>query len=254
MRKVLSLAAQILVLSLANQFAWAEQPIRIVIQQSDLDDSPFPDVEAPLIRVLEIAPVQQVESKSPQLEKANALEAEANQLFSEGRYSEAIVKYDEAYQLSKKSELLANIAVSQQYLHEWEQCVAYAELALSKLPAGEKRNHTDGVRATCSARISPNTNSGKSSWRTPVGWTAAALGAASLVTGVIAWQATEDKYNDTDSFKSLATLERVGYGVGYSLLAIGSGLLIWDLILKDQQTQTSHFTVSPTGVMFGLTF
>lgn len=67
-----------------------------------------------------------------------------------------------------------------------------------------------------------------SSWRTPVGWTANVLGLLSIAGGVVAWQLSEDKFNDTDEFEQLALYEKLGYGVGGGLLLVGTTLVIWD--------------------------
>ena len=69
-----------------------------------------------------------------------------------------------------------------------------------------------------------------STWRSSVGWTANVLGALSIAGGVVAWQFADDAYNDTAEFDTLAGYERMGYGVGGGLLALGLGLIIWDAV------------------------
>lgn len=65
-------------------------------------------------------------------------------------------------------------------------------------------------------------------WRTTTGVVSLVIGAAAIGGGVVAWQFAEDEYNDTDDFETLASWERIGYGVGGGLLAIGTALIIWD--------------------------
>ncbi|MCB9553763.1 MAG: PEGA domain-containing protein, partial [Myxococcales bacterium] len=66
-------------------------------------------------------------------------------------------------------------------------------------------------------------------WRTTTGVVSIVVGALAIGGGVTAYFFAEDEYNDTDDFDRFATLERVGYGVGGGLLAIGTSLIIWDL-------------------------
>jgi hypothetical protein len=70
-------------------------------------------------------------------------------------------------------------------------------------------------------------------WRTGVGWTANILGVLSIAGGIVAWQFADGgfgdgEFNDTDSFDQLALYEVIGYSVGGTLLAAGTGLIIWD--------------------------
>lgn len=110
-----------------------------------------------------------------------------------------------------------------------------------------------------------------STWRTGLGWTAEVLGALCIGGGVVAFFLAEDEYNDTDDFDKLAFYEKLGYGLGGGLMAVGTGLLIWDAardVVDDKdrnpgykkpvRTPTArgpvHFGVHPTGFAFGFEF
>ncbi len=68
-----------------------------------------------------------------------------------------------------------------------------------------------------------------SSWRTNLGVTSIVLGGLAIGGGVVAMTFANDEYNDTDEFDTLAGLEKLGYGVGGGLMAVGISLLVWDL-------------------------
>ena len=68
-----------------------------------------------------------------------------------------------------------------------------------------------------------------SSWRTNLGVTSIVLGGLAIGGGVLAMTFANDEYNDTEDFETLAGLERLGYGVGGGLIAVGVSLLVWDL-------------------------
>ena len=69
---------------------------------------------------------------------------------------------------------------------------------------------------------------GSSTWRTPVGWVSGVLGALSVAGGVVAMRYANDYYSDTNEFRQLASLEKIGYGVGATLLTTSLSLLIWE--------------------------
>ncbi len=106
------------------------------------------------------------------------------------------------------------------------------------------------------------------SWRTPVGWTAVGLGVLSIGGGLLAWQAADDEYRDSDKFNRLANWERVGYCFGGLFLAGGAGLVIWEFLRdqideKDrnpdyrsgsQNQKVSSWQLLPGGVMYGAAF
>ncbi|MCB9522843.1 MAG: PEGA domain-containing protein [Myxococcales bacterium] len=110
-------------------------------------------------------------------------------------------------------------------------------------------------------------------WRTGLGWTMNAFGALALGGGFTALYFANQEYNDTDDFEQLALFEKLGYGIGGGLLALGTSLVIWDsvrsVIPEDQRNpdygkpvglpaKTSavpfNFGVGPGGVAFGFSF
>jgi tetratricopeptide (TPR) repeat protein len=110
------------------------------------------------------------------------------------------------------------------------------------------------------------------SWRTPVGWTLNVVGALAIGGGITAWQFADKEFNDTDEFDQLALYEKLGYGIGGGLLAIGTTLVIWDQfrdVVLDEHKNPDYkkpvskprdgeapvgIGVGPSGVTFGFTF
>lgn len=76
-----------------------------------------------------------------------------------------------------------------------------------------------------------------SSWRTPVGWVSGVLGFLSVAGGAVATRYADTHYNDTEEFRRLARFEKIGYGVGGSLITAGVGLLLWDAFRNQILTQ-----------------
>ncbi|MCB9727661.1 MAG: PEGA domain-containing protein [Deltaproteobacteria bacterium] len=62
----------------------------------------------------------------------------------------------------------------------------------------------------------------------PLGWTAIALGAALSVGGVLAGQQADTKFAGTSEFDDWAFREKLGYGLGGGLGAVGLALIIWE--------------------------
>ncbi len=109
-------------------------------------------------------------------------------------------------------------------------------------------------------------------WRTGLGWTMNAFGALALGGGFAALYFANQQYNDTDEYERFALFEKIGYGVGGGLLAIGTSLVIWDsvrdIIPEDERNPgygkpvslparaalPVNFGVGPGGVAFGFTF
>lgn len=85
--------------------------------------------------------------------RSDALKSEANTLFVGGRYKEAIVKFEQAYEISKELDLLYSTAVSYQNLENWQECVTYMERYLEHAPVGPKRDRAENARLSCEARI-----------------------------------------------------------------------------------------------------
>ena len=113
-----------------------------------------------------------------------------------------------------------------------------------------------------------------SSWRSPLGWTMNVLGLLAIGGGVTAYFFAEEEFNDTSKFKDLALYEKLGYGIGGGLLAVGTSLIIWDKardVIADEHKNSKYgepvkvqdgagepsafrFGVSPGGVSFGFSF
>ena len=108
-------------------------------------------------------------------------------------------------------------------------------------------------------------------WRTSLGWTLEVVGFLAVAGGVTAYFFAEEEFNDTDKFKDLALYEKIGYGAGGGLMAIGAALLIWDaardvIAEKDRNKKYGEpvkmgdsptafrFGAGPNGVGFGFSF
>lgn len=110
----------------------------------------------------------------------------------------------------------------------------------------------------------------QSSWRSPVGWTMNVFGFLAVAGGGAAYYFAEQQFNDTPLFKDLALYETLGYSVGGGLMALGTGLIIWDksrdvIAEKDRNpaygkpvkldgVSALRFGVSPNGMTFGFSF
>ena len=95
------------------------------------------------------------------------------------------------------------------------------------------------------------------SWRSYLGWASVSIGAVAIAGGVVAFKFADEKFNDTDSFDELVLLQNLGYGLGGSLMGVGTVLLIWeaftsavddsDIIDMDAQAAPFHLGVAPMG-------
>jgi len=70
------------------------------------------------------------------------------------------------------------------------------------------------------------------SWRGGVGVASMILGAGGLGAGFWLRYEANKEFNTTDRFKTYRTWAYVGYGVGSGLLALGTGLIIWEYTRK----------------------
>ena len=86
--------------------------------------------------------------------RAEAFWDQADELYSGGRYREAIEQYLQAYELLEDSELLYSIATTYQQLENWQECVNYMDRFLAKARHGPKRDRAANARKSCDARIS----------------------------------------------------------------------------------------------------
>jgi len=365
-----------------------------------------------------LTPEAQAEVSAADQKRADDLKNEANILFRDGRYKEAIEKFQRAFEIVRDGELLYNIGVSYQNLEAWQECVSFMERYLEKASVGPKRDRAENTRKSCEARIerdqeltiestptgarifiddrargvqgtTPFRNyvkpgshrvwveldgyeptdqtievqkatpfrmnvqlsqvqnrgwlfvdatvidarvyidgknvgltpfqaplaygagphqivveregytryasqikvekgrlarvdahlvqtSANSTWRSPLGWTLNVVGFLAIAGGVTAYFFAEEEFNDTDQFKQLALYEKLGYGVGGGLMAVGTGLLIWDSVrdviaeehrnpkygepvklqegVSDEPPTAVRFGAGPGGISFGFSF
>ncbi len=76
------------------------------------------------------------------------------------------------------------------------------------------------------------------SWRGYGGITSGVVGTALVVTSAVFFRKQADKYfQGTSEFKKFRTLTYVGYGVGGALIGAGAGLLVWEFVRKDVDTE-----------------
>jgi len=80
-------------------------------------------------------------------------------------------------------------------------------------------------------------------WKGYVGWTAIALGLGAGVGGVFAGAEADKYFKDTDDFDQWSTLQKVGYGVGGTL--IGAGILLVVLEATDTSIIKSEDALDP---------
>jgi hypothetical protein len=114
------------------------------------------------------------------------------------------------------------------------------------------------------------------SWRTPIGWTMNVFGIIAIGGGITAYLFNDvvdgGRFNDTDEFDELALYEKLGYGIGGGLLALGTSFIIWDKVrdvidvehrnpkygdpvkLPDVNASLPNIGVGPRGVSLGWTF
>ena len=77
---------------------------------------------------------------------------------------------------------------------------------------------------------------GSTTWKTPTGWVSQVLGALSMTGAYVAMRYANRQYSDTQNFERLAQVEKLGYGVGGTLMGIGISLVVSDWI-SDPMTQ-----------------
>jgi hypothetical protein len=77
-------------------------------------------------------------------------------------------------------------------------------------------------------RVSLALTSAGFSYRGGLGIASALLGAGSLGTAFWLRSQAATKFEDTSDFRTYRTWTYVGYGVGAGLLALGTGLLVWE--------------------------
>ena len=67
-----------------------------------------------------------------------------------------------------------------------------------------------------------------STWRSSVGWTSTVVGVLAMVGGAVATHRANQYYSDTPEFDKIVGYERLGYGLGAGLTALGGSLLLWE--------------------------
>ncbi len=100
-----------------------------------------------------LTPEAQAEVSAADQKRADDLKNEANILFRDGRYKEAIEKFQRAFEIVRDIELLYNIGVSYQNLEAWQECVSFMERYLEKAAVGPKKDRAENARKSCEARI-----------------------------------------------------------------------------------------------------
>lgn len=101
-----------------------------------------------------------------------------------------------------------------------------------------------------------NLTSAGFSYRGGLGIASALLGAGSLGTAFWLRSVAATKFEDTSDFRTYRTWTYVGYGVGAGLLALGTGLLVWEFtrkavdtedLVRDDRPQVPQFLVGGDG-------
>jgi len=89
------------------------------------------------------------------------------------------------------------------------------------------------------------------SWRGYVGIASGVIGGALVVTSAVFFRKQANQYfQGTSGFNKFKTLTYVGYGVGGALLGAGAGLLVWEFVRKDVDTEDQLSRRTPV-LMFG---
>jgi hypothetical protein len=91
------------------------------------------------------------------------------------------------------------------------------------------------------------------SWRSYVGWPTAVIGLLGIGAGITFWQLADQEFTGTPTFEDYQLYQNLGYGIGGSLLAVGTGLIIWEYTRTDAGEDTIDvapvFDVDPHGGM-----
>lgn len=85
--------------------------------------------------------------------RANALWDEGEQLYAQGRYKEAIDRFQQAHEILQDVSLLYSIAIAYQQLESWSECVNYMDRFIAQAPVGPKKDRATTQRRNCKARI-----------------------------------------------------------------------------------------------------
>ena len=82
-------------------------------------------------------------------------------------------------------------------------------------------------------------------WRTYSGWAALVAGLGSVGFGFVAQDEADGLFNDTARFDDLRNREVLSHVVGGLLMAIGTGLLTWDVV--DRSIPSDHLNPAYKG-------
>lgn len=132
----------LLLLSVAHAQPSAEPPsgLKVVV-------TPQP---APTVVLTPEADAQRQEAS---LNKADQLRREGNQLYSQGRYREAIAQFEASLKLKADIELFYSIGVSYQQIEVWNSCIYWMDQYLQKASDEAKRGRAINARKNCQSRI-----------------------------------------------------------------------------------------------------
>ncbi|MFN3200528.1 MAG: PEGA domain-containing protein [Bradymonadia bacterium] len=86
-------------------------------------------------------------------QRANALWDEGQALYGQGRYKEAIDRFQQAYEILRDVNLLYSTAIAYQQLESWSECVNYMDRFIEKAPLSPKKDRAITQRRNCKARI-----------------------------------------------------------------------------------------------------
>ncbi|GMV41175.1 MAG: hypothetical protein AMXMBFR64_28910 [Myxococcales bacterium] len=95
------------------------------------------------------------------------------------------------------------------------------------------------------------------SWRAYVGWPTAVIGLLGVGAGITFWQLADKEFAGTPTFNDYELYQNLGYGLGGGLLAVGTGLIIWEYVRTDVASEdridiAPVFSVDPgSGMVFG---
>ncbi len=109
------------------------------------------------------------------------------------------------------------------------------QIVISKERYGETSRILDVVEGqTADVAADLFLRSTPASWRSYVGWTAVSLGVLGITGGALIKVFGDERnyFEDQGEFKDLQLYQQLSYGLGGGLMAIGTGLVIWEYARK----------------------
>ena len=100
-----------------------------------------------------LTPQAKAEAVLRDQQRADQLRREGRQLYKNGRYAEAIERYEAAFDAVPDNELLYSIAVSYQQLRLWRRCIESFDKYLKLGPMGPKRARAVNAKENCETRV-----------------------------------------------------------------------------------------------------